>query len=167
MGTLSNLIEYQPFNMTPPGALPNPLTQQEFRVADTYANPLHFYSYPPFGPFTSAGIYEVNGLEFIQQKWRWPQAGTMLVTVPERPVDQGTVNALPQRNTYQDYNQPSRGTYLQPRQTTNSVSVAGNAPNQGVYTGFQSLPGSTQTGNTQQSLGSPLTSYADRDGCTG
>lgn len=142
MGTLDILKEYRPFSMVPPGALPenSPMTQQDMRPAFPYnesPNPTHLAFYPPFGPFAKAGIYEVNGFEFLAGFQPYHRSNTQVVTAPERPVDFGTYEAVAARGgTALDYNQPPRGTSLQPRVITNSHAVAGNAPNQGIYTGF-------------------------------
>lgn len=142
MGTLDLLKEYRPFSMVPPGALPanSPMTQEDFRPAFSYnesPQPVHLAFYPPFGPFAKAGIYERNNFEFLAGFTPFPKANTQIVTVPERPVDFGTYEAVKARGgTALDYNQPPRGTSLQPRVITNMHAVAGSAPNQGIYTGF-------------------------------
>lgn len=137
MGTLSNLIEFQPFSMVPPGALGNPQTIEIFRASQPYAEPAHFTFYPPMGPFTAAGVSEVTGTEFIQGRVFYPVANAQIVSVPERPVDQGTFQAITANSKLQ-YTQPVRGVYNQPRQATvvNTTSVAGQAPTQGIYTGY-------------------------------
>lgn len=135
MGTMSNLIEFQPFSMIPPTYY-NPQTQQGFRQANTYAEPKHLTFYPPFGPFTAAGVSEITRTEFLAGYNPMPRANAEIVSVPERPVDQGTYQAITQNKM--QYNQPNRGVYLQPRTATvvNTTSVAGQAPNTGVYTGY-------------------------------
>jgi hypothetical protein len=142
MGTMSNLIEFQPFNMAPVGNFDNPMTGEIFRSSIPYAEPSHFAFYPAFGPFAVAGISEVTGTAFLARLQRIFTNNDQIVSVPERPVDMGTFQAIINRNQstagQSNYIQPNSGVYLQPRQATvvNTVSVAGIAPTIGVYTGY-------------------------------
>lgn len=134
MGTLSNLIEFVPVNNTPPGALNNPQTHEIFRPARQYAEPSNFTFYPPFGPFTVGGVHEISGRQFLAGYWQYQSNNNQIVSVPERPVDMGTFQAIVKSNLA--YTQPTSGIYLQGRTRTNGHVVAGEAPNQGIYTGF-------------------------------
>jgi hypothetical protein len=149
MGTLSLLLEWQPFNMTPPGAFNNPQTDETFRNPPPYAEPAHFTFYPGMDARapnnTRAGVWEINGKEFLAAAPVFPIANTEIVTVPERPVDKGTWMALTQgKYQYAGNNPvaiypggyPDRGVYNQPRNITSAHAVAGAAPSAGIYTGF-------------------------------
>lgn len=141
MGTMSNLIEFQPFDMIPPTYV-NDQTRQVFKQANVYAEPAHLTFFPKPGPYTEAGISEITGTEFLAAYNRMPIANDQIVTVPDRPVDEGTYRAIVARgqpiNGQATYVQPNRGVYLQPLQqaVVNTNSVAGSAPTQGIYTGF-------------------------------
>lgn len=101
-----------------------------------YAEPAHFgYANP--GSFIKAGIYEVTGQEFIQQRPAWMWANDQIVSVPERPVDKGTFRAVVAGSASGlHYVQPDSGVYLQPNVIGSSIPVAGTAPTQGIYTGL-------------------------------
>lgn len=141
MGTMSNLIEFQPFDMVPPTYV-NPQTKQNFLPSVPFAEPAHLTFFPAPGPFTVAGISEVTHTGFLAGFNPFPVANEQIVSVPERPVDQGTFRAITARSQpasgQPTYAQPSRGIYNQPAQAivVNKTSVAGSAPVTGVYTGF-------------------------------
>lgn len=130
MGQLDALKVYQPVNNTPYGAVNNPLTNYEARQSRVYMSPAEAYGNAwKMGPFTPAGISETAQAEFLQDRWHWPTSNVQIVTVPERPVDQGTFNSFIGNGGYS-------GVYLQNNVIGTSKQVAGQAPTQGVYTGL-------------------------------
>lgn len=135
MGTLSNLIEYQPFSMLPPGALPNAYTEVTFRPTTMpYAQPTHGQYGGIPGPFTVGGVYEINGKEFLAGFQPYWESNVNFTTVPQAPISRGT--DVPQERSHLLYSQPNDGVYLQNLYTKSGKAFAGQAPNQGVYTGF-------------------------------
>ena len=140
MGQLDILKSFLPENITPQGATGNPLEYYEQRpVSPGYPSPeILAGNYWQMGPFTPAGIYEVNGVEFLQDKWHWPSANTQMVTAPDRPVDKGTYDAIG--------GTMKTGIYLQYNQIGTTKQVAGSAPTTGVYTGFYGVSGEYEGG---------------------
>lgn len=146
MGTLSNLLEFEPFDMVPPGVVNNPQTFVEFRAAKPYASPEHFTFFAPKGPW-SVGNYDTfsiyggrNG-QYLAGLQDYFDSNAQIVTVPDRPVDQGTYLALlqkpqPANGGQPNYATPPRGTALQPRLALDGTVTSGSAPTQGVYTGY-------------------------------
>jgi hypothetical protein len=124
-------VHFTPFNMTPPGALPNPNTLEEFRVSQVYPSPKHNIFFPKKGVSTQAAIH-TDGRLCVQQPWNWAirPASTIIVQFPPRPVDAGTWTSLANQ-------QFVRGTSNQERQSIVGTAVAGSAPNRGIYTGFE------------------------------
>jgi hypothetical protein len=134
MGQLDMLKGFKPENITPQGAFSNPLGLYQWRTADIYPNPENFSMAGIPGPFTPAGVSEVTRSEFLQDKWHWPRANGQMVTVPERPIDQGTYNAILG-------NAGQSGVYLQNNVIGSSKSTSGSAPTTGIYTGYFSRAG--------------------------
>lgn len=134
MGTLDINKSYQPINNTPQGAFSNPLSYYEFRTARTYENPVSFSMSPVPGPFTPAGISETQLREFLQDKWHWPSANAQIVSTPERPVDQGTYNAILG-------NAGQSGVYLQSNVIGTTKQYSGTTPTTGIYTGYYAQSG--------------------------
>jgi len=124
------LKSFQPENIQPAASINNQLSDYEFRaITPAYSSPQHFSMGAVRGPWTPAGIYEVNGREFLQDRWHWPSANTQIVTAPQQPVDKGTFDALLQ-NGHGVYNQgPIVGIVHQ---------YSGSAPTTGIYTGYYS-----------------------------
>lgn len=135
MGQMDMLKSFQPVNITPQGATGNPLEYYVQRaVSPGYASPeITAGNDWKMGPFTSAGVYEVNGTEFLQDRWHWPFANTQIVSVPERPVDKGTFDAVG--------GTMKTGIYLQGNVIGTTKQFAGSAPTTGVYTGFYASGG--------------------------
>lgn len=130
MGQLDALKPYQPENITPVGAVRNDLSDYEQRMSRVYMTPAEAYGNAwKMGPFTPAGISETEQREFLQDRWHWPATNVQIVTVPERPVDEGTFNAFIGNSGYS-------GVYLQGNVTGTTKQVAGQAPTTGVYTGL-------------------------------
>lgn len=127
MGQLDMLKSYEPVNLTPIGAVHNKLSNYQQMPALTWANPTNFGYAGVSGPFTPAGVYEVSGVEFLQDRWHWPSANTQIVTAPQQPVDKGTFDALRQNAT---------GVYLQGPVVGIVHQYSGSAPTTGVYTGY-------------------------------
>lgn len=132
MGQLDYIKSYDPVNLTPQGATGNPLEFYVQQPSLTWATPEQIAgNYWQMGPWTPAGIYEVNGAEFLQQRLNWASimSNSQIVTVPDQPVDAGTYEAYGGTMKTGVYNQPLffLGTTKQ---------VAGSAPTTGVYTGF-------------------------------
>jgi hypothetical protein len=134
MGQLDMIKGFEPINITPNAALGNPLSNYEQRSSLTYASPERFSMAGLPGPFTPAGISETAMAEFLQDRWNWPSANTQFVTVPERPIDAGTYNAL-------KGNAGKSGVYLQGMVTGTVHQYAGSAPTTGIYTGYSSNEG--------------------------
>lgn len=132
MGQLDFIKSYDPVNITPQGATGNPLSYYEQRpVKPGYASPEEIAgNYWQMGPYTPAGIYEVNGQEFLQARLDWSSvmANAQIVSVPERPVDKGTFDAYGGTQ--------KTGIYLQSNVVGTTKQVAGSAPSTGIYTGF-------------------------------
>lgn len=141
MGTLSLLLEFTPFSGPLRNDLNNPQTVEIFKPAVSYPEPEHFTFFPKPGPFTVAGISEVFGLEFLASKQKPVIANTQIVSVPERPVDKGTFDALIAGNNAKqvNYNGPQSGVYLQNRSVGTSKVTIGQAPTQGIYSGLQNI----------------------------
>lgn len=128
MGTLDINKSYTPINLTPQGAVNNSLSIYEQRpVVPGYPSPQHFSMGGIRGPWSPAGIYEVNGAEFLQDRWHWPAANAQIVTAPQQPVDKGTFDALRQNAT---------GVYLQGPVVGIVHQYSGSAPTTGIYTGY-------------------------------
>jgi hypothetical protein len=137
---LSNWLGYSPFSGPLHGDLQDPQTGEVFKQARSYAEPTNFTFFPQPGPFTVGGISEVFLQEFLALPQKPVQANTQVVSVPERPVDQGTWLALVGKN--QTYLTPERGVYLQSKQQqAGSLVFYGQAPNQGIYTGTSGMNG--------------------------
>lgn len=133
MGQLDILKSFKPENNTPLDAVNNPLSNYEQRQSHVYMSPAEAYGNDwRMGPFTPAGVSEVTHSEFLQDKWHWPSSNVQIVTVPERPVDEGTFNSYIGNKGYS-------GVYLQSNVTGTSKQVAGQAPTSGIYTGFSSV----------------------------
>ena len=86
---------------------------------------------------TVGGIYEVTGAEFLAVNQKPVINNNQIVSVPERPVDKGTWQAIVAGNQIKNinYNGPQSGVYLQPRNIGTSHVIYGAAPTSGVYTG--------------------------------
>lgn len=129
MGQLDYIKSFEPINNTPVGATGNPLEYYKQMPTVTWSTPSHFSMSPVNGPFTPAGVYEVTGAKFLQDKMYWGAANTQIVSAPERPVDKGTYDALLQNST---------GVYLQSQWVGVAHQYAGKAPTTGIYTGYYS-----------------------------
>lgn len=113
----------------------NQLTHWEFRhITPPSPSPQRFEGNRwLMGPFAPANVDVTPGPtfmhEFLQDKLNWADFRTnvQVVTVPDRPVDQGTFNALAQMRT---------GVYLQPLAIGTAHQVSGSAPTTGIYTGY-------------------------------
>lgn len=140
MGTLDILKSYQPENITPQGAYSNPLSEWEYRTARTYNNPKEILSAAIPGPFTPAGISETKLAEFLQDRWHWPSANAQIVTIPDRPVDAGTYNAVLG-------NIGQSGIYLQNNVIGTTKQTSGSAPVTGIYTGYYGMSAEFEGGD--------------------
>lgn len=129
MGQLDFIKSYTPESIQPDAAYNSPLQNIEYRVAKTYANPTNFGLGTLPGPFTVAGISETQHAQFTQDRWNWPTTNVMIVSVPERPIDGGTLDAIAAGIS---------GVYLQKKVTGTTKQYSGSAPVQGVYTGYLS-----------------------------
>lgn len=142
MGQLDILKGFEPVNITPQGATGNPLSFYEQRpVKPGYASPEETAGNDwKMGPFSPAGVYEVNGQEFLQARLNWASvmSNAQIVSVPERPVDKGTFVGF--GGTMKN------GVYNQPLQTGTTKQVAGSAPTTGIYTGFYGSNGEYEGG---------------------
>lgn len=137
---ISNWGGYAPFSGPLHGDLQNPQTVQVQKPARTYAEPTALTFFPNPGPFTVGGISEVFLQEFLASPQKPVIANTQVVSVPERPVDRGTWEALVASN--QTYLTPQSGIYLQGKQQqAGSLVFYGQAPNQGIYTGTSNMNG--------------------------
>jgi hypothetical protein len=147
MGQLDFIKFWRPEQTStlPEATVHNPLTNYEQRPSNTYASPQHLMGNEwQMGPFTPAGVWEVNGLEFLQGRFIWPSSNTQIVTVPDRPIDQGTYEEILAMS------KPSRpsisAVYLQPRAIGTDKSVSGSAPTTGIYTGYYGTGGEYEGG---------------------
>lgn len=142
MGQLDMIKGFEPVNITPQGATGNPLEYyNQMPVKPGWANPEQVAgNYWQMGPFTPAGVYEVNGQEFLQARLNWASvmSNAQIVSVPERPVDKGTFDAIggTQRS----------GIYNQNYQIGTTKQTAGSAPTTGIYTGYYSSNGEYEGG---------------------
>lgn len=141
MGQLDMLKSWEPEqqnnqNLYGQQDLANPLLHYEYRpiMQPGYASPQRFEGNRwLMGPFAPANVDVTPGPsfmhEFLQDRLNWADFRTnaQIVTVPDRPVDQGTYNRIAQNRS---------GVYLQPLAVGTSHQISGSAPTTGIYTGY-------------------------------